>query len=43
MATDTVHLNWNPEEQFILSDNDDHQIVMKKPQGSNPRTSWRWR
>ncbi|HSO12701.1 MAG TPA: OsmC family protein [Anaerolineales bacterium] len=33
MATDTVHLNWNPEEEFILSDSDDHQIVMKKPKG----------
>jgi hypothetical protein len=34
MATDTVHLNWNPGEQFSLSDNDDHQIV--KPQGVKP-------
>jgi putative redox protein len=33
MATKTVHLNWDPEEQFILSDNEDHQVVMKKPRG----------
>lgn len=33
MATKTVHLNWNPEEKFILSDKDDYQIVMKKPDG----------
>jgi putative redox protein len=33
MATDTVHLNWNPEEEFTLSDSDDYQIVMKKPKG----------
>jgi putative redox protein len=33
MATTTVHLNWNPEQQFILQDNDNHQIIMKKPQG----------
>lgn len=33
MATKTVHLNWNPEEEFILSDKDDYQIVMKKPDG----------
>jgi putative redox protein len=36
MATDTVHLHWNPEQQFILSDNDHHQIVMKKPNGVKP-------
>jgi putative redox protein len=34
--TDTVHLHWNPEQQFILRDNDDHQIVMKKPKGVKP-------
>ncbi|NWG34784.1 MAG: OsmC family protein [Chloroflexi bacterium] len=33
MATKTVRLNWNPESQFILSDRDDYQIVMKKPNG----------
>ena len=33
MATKTVHLNWNPEQQFILQDNDNHQIIMKKPKG----------
>lgn len=36
MATDTVHLDWTPKGQFILSDNDDHQIVMKKPKGVKP-------
>ncbi|MEW6287125.1 MAG: OsmC family protein [Chloroflexota bacterium] len=33
MATKTVHLNWNPDTQFILSDKDNYQIVMKKPNG----------
>ena len=33
MAAKTVHLNWNPEQQFILSDNDNYQIMMKKPKG----------
>jgi len=33
MAAKTVHLNWDPEQQFILQDNDNHQIVMKKPKG----------
>lgn len=33
MATKTVRLNWNPENQFILSDRDDYRIVMKKPNG----------
>ncbi|MDD2922270.1 MAG: OsmC family protein [Anaerolineales bacterium] len=32
MATKTVNLNWNPEEEFILSDKDNYQIVMK-PKG----------
>jgi len=36
MANDTVHLNWNPAEQFTLNDNDNHQIVMKKPKGVKP-------
>ena len=36
MASDIVHLNWNPDQQFVLSDRDDHQIVMKKPQGVKP-------
>jgi putative redox protein len=36
MASDTVHLNWNPEQQFVLSDRDDHRIVMKKPEGVKP-------
>ena len=33
MATKTVHLNWDPEQQFILSDDDNLQIVIKKPNG----------
>jgi len=36
MANDTVHLHWNPTGQFTLSDNDNHQIVMKKPKGVKP-------
>jgi putative redox protein len=36
MASDTVHLNWNPEEQFVLSDKDNYQIKMKKPNGVKP-------
>ena len=36
MANDTVHLHWSPAEQFILSDDDQHTIVMKKPQGVKP-------
>ena len=33
MANKTVHLNWNPEKQFTLMDNDHYQIIMKKPNG----------
>lgn len=33
MATKNVFLNWDPEENFILMDNDDHHVVMKKPKG----------
>lgn len=29
MATKIVYLNWNPEQEFTLSDNKDHQIIMK--------------
>ena len=36
MATNIVHLNWNPAEEFILSDADDRKIVMKKPKGVKP-------
>ena len=36
MTSDTVHLNWNPEQQFILSDNDEYQVIMKKPKGVKP-------
>ena len=33
MTTKSVHLHWDPEQQFILSDNDNLQIVMQKPKG----------
>ena len=33
MAAKTVHLRWNPKQQFILADNDNYQIIMKKPKG----------
>lgn len=33
MANKPVHLKWNPEEQFMLSDDDNFRIVMKKPKG----------
>ena len=33
MAAKTVHLNWNPEQQFILQDSDHYQVIMKKPNG----------
>ena len=33
MATKNVFLNWDPEENFILMDNDDHRVIMKKPKG----------
>jgi putative redox protein len=36
MASDTVHLNWNPDEQFVLSDNNNYQIKMKRPDGVKP-------
>ena len=36
MATKTVHLNWDPEGQFILLDNDNYKIIMKKPKGVSP-------
>lgn len=36
MATNTAYLNWDPEEEFILSDQDNHRIVMKKPRGVKP-------
>lgn len=32
MANNIVHLQWNPETQFILRDNENYQIVMK-PKG----------
>ena len=36
MASDTVHLNWNPEQQFVLSDKEDYKIKMKRPGGVKP-------
>jgi putative redox protein len=33
MATKTVQLDWNPEEEFSLQDNDGYKVVMKKPKG----------
>jgi len=36
MATDTVQLNWNSEEQFVLSDVEDFKIKMKRPGGVKP-------
>jgi putative redox protein len=35
MVTKTVHLNWNPEQQFVLQDNNNHQVAMKGPNGVN--------
>ena len=32
MATKTVHLNWNPEEEFFLQDHDGYKVIMK-PKG----------
>jgi putative redox protein len=32
MATKTVHLQWNPEEEFNLQDHDGYNVVMK-PRG----------
>jgi putative redox protein len=36
MANKQVHLRWNPEEQFILNDQDDHQVILNKPMGVSP-------
>ena len=36
MASDTVRLNWNPEEQFVLSDVENYKIKMKRPGGVKP-------
>jgi putative redox protein len=33
MPTKTVSLNWDPKEQFILQDQDNYQIIIKKPKG----------
>ena len=33
MATKTVYLHWNPEEETILEDTDHYPVVMKKPGG----------
>lgn len=36
MASDTVQLNWNQEEQFVLSDAENYKIKMKRPGGVKP-------
>ena len=36
MASDTVHLNWSEENQFILSDMEDFKIKMMRPNGVKP-------
>ena len=36
MASDTVQLHWNEDEQFILSDVEDFKIKMKRPGGVKP-------
>jgi putative redox protein len=36
MASDKVQLNWNPDEQFVLSDKEDFKIKMKRPGGVKP-------
>jgi len=36
MASDTVQLSWNPEEQFVLSDVENYKIKMKRPGGVKP-------
>ncbi len=33
MTTKTVQLHWDQKQHFILSDNQQHQIVMKQPEG----------
>jgi len=36
MASDTVYLNWDNENQFILSDKEEYKIKMKRPGGAKP-------
>ena len=36
MTPKKVHLQWDPDTQFTLQDDDNHQIIMKKPQGVSP-------
>lgn len=36
MATKHVHLKWDPDQQFILQDNENHQIILNKPKGVSP-------
>jgi len=36
MASDTVYLNWDNENQFILSDKEEYKIKMKRPGGVKP-------
>jgi putative redox protein len=36
MAKKLVHLNWTPQTEFTVSDEENHQIVLKKPKGVSP-------
>lgn len=36
MAKKLVHLNWTPQTEFTVSDDENHQIVLKKPKGVSP-------
>ena len=36
MTPKKVYLQWDPDTQFTLQDDDNHQIIMKKPQGVSP-------
>lgn len=36
MANKQVHLRWNTEEQFVLSDDDGYRISLTKPKGVSP-------
>lgn len=33
MPTKTVRFNWNPKNEFTLQDDDNYQIILKKPKG----------
>jgi putative redox protein len=36
MTSKLVHLHWDPDQQFVLSDADQRQIRLNKPNGVNP-------